>query len=177
MSRQITEPSLLPVEPNNFNNPRTTSADGARLDISAVGVGSTFERTFYDVRVCHPFAASNVVISLKDLYARNEKEKCNLYEERIREVEKGSFAPLVFLTTGGTGPACTNVLKRLASRIAEKRGERYGHVMMFVRTKLRFALLKSTLIAIRGVRGKTSREPNMAGIEYNLIKEKNNYDA
>ncbi len=68
-------------------------------------------------------------------------------------------------------------MKRLASRIAEKRGERYEHVMGFIRTKLRFALLKSTLIAIRGVRGKPSNEPNMPSIEYNLIKRQNSYDA
>ena len=127
--------------------------------------------------MCHPFAASNVLIPVKDLYARNEKEKCDLYEERVREVEKGSFVPMVFLVTGGAGPACSKVIKRLATKIADKKGERFDQVMGFVRTKLRFSLLKSTLIAIRGVRGKTSQEPNMATIEYNLIPQEMNYDS
>ena len=65
------EPSLMPVEPNNFNNARTTTAEGARLDISARGLISTFECTFFDVRVCHPLAASNVLTPVKDLYVRN----------------------------------------------------------------------------------------------------------
>ena len=182
MMRQVckdvtTEPSLIPIESNNFSNARTTSADGARLDISACGVGSTFEHTFFDVRVCHPFAASNVVTSLEDLYKQNKQEKCALYEERVREVEKGSFVPLVFLTSGGAGPACTETIKRLATLIADKKGECYAHVMKFVRTKLRFSLLKSTLISIRGVRGKPAKEPKMEGIEYNLIQQKGSYDA
>ncbi len=71
---------------------------------------------------------------LKALYERNEREKREKYEERVIETEKGSFEPLVFLTTGGTGPSCTKVLKRIAGKIASKRGELYSHVMGFVRT-------------------------------------------
>ena len=46
-------------------------------------------------------------MSLKQLYERNEKEKRDKYEERLIESEKGSFSPMVFLTTGGTGPEAT----------------------------------------------------------------------
>ena len=148
-----TEPALLPVNPNDFQS-RSNTAEGARLDISVRGLQSAFERTFFDVRVSHPFAASNVTVSLKTLYERNESEKRLLYEERVLQVEKGSFQPLVFLTTGGTGPSCTKVIKRMAGKIAAKRGESYSHVMSFVRTRLRFALLRSVLIAVRGSRGK-----------------------
>ena len=42
------------------------------------------------------------------------------------------------------------VNKRLAEKIAEKRKEPYASVKMYIRTKLRFALLRSTLAAIRG---------------------------
>jgi len=77
---------------------------------------------------------------------------------RVLETEKGSFEPLVFLTTGGTGPSCTKVLKRIAGKIAEKKGEQYSHVIGFVRTRLRFSLLRSVLIAVRGVRGKVMKD-------------------
>ncbi len=73
-----TEPTLIPVNPNDFST-RTNIAEGARLDISARGVWSTFERSFYDVRVSHPYAASNVTLTLKALYEKNEKEKSDLY--------------------------------------------------------------------------------------------------
>ena len=84
------EPSLLPVNQNTFSS-QTNVEDGARLDISARGVRSTFERTFFDVRVSHPHCASNVTMSLPSLYEKNEKEKRLKYEERVRECEKGSF--------------------------------------------------------------------------------------
>ena len=85
---------------------------------------------------------------------------------------------MVFLTTGGTGPECTRVLKKVADKIANKRGEQYGHVMSFIRTKLRFSLLRSVLIAIRGERGKsTFKEPYLGYLEYNLIRNEADYDA
>ena len=153
-------------------------AEGARLDVSACGLNSTFERTFFDIRVSHPHAASNVVLSLSQLYKRNEKEKIDKYSERVRETEKASFSPMVFLTTGGTGPECTKVLKTIAGKIAQKRGEQYGHIMSFIRTKLRFSLLKSVLIAVRGVRGKsTTKEPNIRYLSYNLVRRDTDYDT
>ncbi len=171
-----TEPALLPVNPNDFGS-RNNTTDGARLDISARGLTSAFERSFFDVRVTHPYAASNVTVTLKALYERNEREKREKYQARVTETEKGSFEPLVFLTTGGTGPSCTKVIKRVAGKIAAKRGELYSHVMGFVRTRLRFALLRSVLIAVRGVRGKTIREPGVGYVAFNLIPSSEPYDS
>ena len=91
------------------------------------------------------------------------------------ESEKGSFAPMVFLTTGGAGPACTEVLKRLAEKIADKRSENYSHVITHLRTRLRFALLRSVLIAIRGVRGSIYKERTIGHVSLNLIASEKNY--
>ena len=78
------KPPLLPVNPNDFRA-RTNTTDGARPDISARGLQSAFERTFFDVMVSHLYAASNVTVSLPALYARNEKEKRSLYQDRVLE--------------------------------------------------------------------------------------------
>ena len=48
-----------------------------------------------------------------------------MYDERIREVEFGSFSPLVFSTSGGMGKTTTVVYKSLASLVAEKRKDPY----------------------------------------------------
>ena len=120
---------------------------------------------------------SNVTVSLKALYERNESEKKALYEDRVLQVEKGSFQPLVFLTTGGTGPSCTKVMKRLAGKMAVKKGESYSHVMNFMRTRLRFALLRSVLIAVRGSRGKRIKEPHVGAVAFNLIPSWQPYDC
>jgi len=54
-------------------------------------------------------------------------------------------------------PECTRVNKRLAEKIAEKRREPYASVMAYIRTKPRFALLRSTLAVIQGFHGKQSK--------------------
>eukprot|EP00794_Sanderia_malayensis_P001738 gene1738-1935_t len=119
------EPQLLPVNPNDYQS-RTNTSEGARLDISAIGVQGSFERTYFDVRVSNPNAPSNVTLTLNEVYRKNEKEKKDMYEERVINSEKGSFAPLVFLTTGGMGPECATIVKRVAEMIANKRDERYA---------------------------------------------------
>ena len=48
----------------------------------------------------------------------------------------------------------TRVKKRLAEKIAEKCRESHASVMTYIRTKLRFSLLRSTLAAIWGLQGK-----------------------
>ena len=171
------EPMLLPTNPNDFNS-RINTSEEARLDISARGINSTFERTFFDVRVAHPFAASNVVLPLDGLYKKHEQEKMNFYGDRVREVEKASFEPLVFLTTGGMGPRCTATVKKLAHKIADKRQEKYPDIMSFIRTKLRFSLLRSVLIAVRGERGKpTGREPYLGHVAFNLVPSMRDYET
>ena len=59
--------------------------------------------------------------------------------------------------------------KRIASLIAEKRNESYADVINYVRTRLRFSLLKSILMAIRGVRGKSKEVAPISTISFNLI--------
>ena len=54
-------------------------------------------------------------------YRRHEREKCRAYEQRVREVERGSFTPLVFSISGGMGRAATVTYKRLASLLEKCR--------------------------------------------------------
>ena len=80
--------------------------------------GGRFEKAFVDVRVFNPCAQSNRRSPLASMYRRHEQEKKRQYEERVREVERATFTPLVMSTTGGMGRAAT---KRLASMISEKK--------------------------------------------------------
>ena len=133
------EPMLLPT-----NEERTAgnTALGARLDISARGIWSRCEKTYMDVRITHPTAQSHIRKSMETLYLENEREKKNLYNDRILNTERGTFTPLVFSTTGGMGPECARMNKRIAELIAAKTGEAYSHMMKHIRTRLRFALLR-----------------------------------
>ena len=148
-------------------------AEKARLDVSGIGVWAPQERTFIDVRIFHPNAPSYLNKDVPKLYATHEKEKKRAYNERIINVEKGSFTPIVMTTSGGMGNEANLFHKRMAMLISEKRNEEYSHVLNYIRTRLRFALLKSTLTALRGVRGKRVREETapMSSISYNLIQD------
>ena len=97
-----TEPELLPVNPQKFK-PRTNTKDGARLDVSARGVWSTFERSFYDVRVTHPNCLSNVGKPVAAIYTEHQNSKKLEYEERVIESEKGSFTPPYIPKPGSQG--------------------------------------------------------------------------
>ena len=109
---------------------------------------------------------------MEQIYRQNELEKKRLYNDRVLQVEKASFVPLVFTTYGGFGPECTKLNKRLAELIAAKRNESYPLVIKHIRTRLRFSLLRSTLIAIRGIRGKkNNREEDLQNVSFNLIPE------
>ena len=65
----------------------------------------------------------------------------------------------------------------MAGKIAVKKGESYSHVMDFIRTRLRFALLRSVLIAVRGSRGKIVKEPHIGSVAFNLIPLWQPYDC
>ena len=108
--------------------------------------------------------------SIKALFKENEREKKRMYGDRVLNIEKASFTPLVFSTTGGLAPECEALNKRLATLIAIKRGQSYSDVMRYVRTKLRFSLLRSVLVSIRGYRGKQyGRVDAYCDIDFNLI--------
>jgi len=129
------EPMLLPV--GNTDTQSSNQAEKARLDVSAVGIWSPMERTFLDVRVVHINSPSYMDRTPEQIYTQNDRDKKRTYNHRILEVEKGSFTPLVFSTTGGMGPECTRFFKRIAELISVKRGEAYSDVMNYIRTRIR----------------------------------------
>ena len=149
------EPHLQPLNGEIFRNRSAITEDGARLDIAANGVwGGRFERTMFDVRVFNPHVRSNQVHSIPSTYVRHEREKRRQYEERVLEVEHASFVPLVFSASGGMGKAASCFYKRLAIMMSEKQKEPFSVVMAFVRCKLGFALLRSSVASLRGHRSR-----------------------
>jgi len=164
-----TEPTLLPVNENDYQR-NVNTADNARLDISARGLWNSCEKTFFDIKITHPTSQSYSGKSLAEVYQQHEKEK-EKNNQRVIDIEKSSFNPLVFTTTGGMAPECNGVNRRLAKKIAEKCRELYASVITYIRTKLRFALLRSTLAAIRGFCGKQYdvHLQDLTDIDFSLI--------
>ena len=86
------------------------------------------------------------------MHKKNEQLKKNEYNDRITQVEHGSFTPLVFSCLGGMSYECDRFYKRLAEMIAEKRAINTSIASCWIRTKISFSLLRSTLLCIRGSR-------------------------
>ena len=75
--------------------PGTKTKDNAILDVSAQRIFSSHERTFFDVRITNPNALSNRSLNIAAVYVKNEKERMRAYNDRVLQVEKASFVPLV----------------------------------------------------------------------------------
>ena len=169
------EPPLIPIESEKFQ--KGNNADKARLDVSARGLWSTFEKTFVDVRIFNPNSESYKLQSLAKLYAQHESQKKRHYLNRVLQVEKGTFSPLVFTTTGGMGPEATRFLKRVAEKLASKTRERYSDVINNIRTRISFEILRSVLVAVRGVRGKIRQKVDpISTLAFNLIPQQKSYE-
>ena len=91
------EPGLQPVTEEPLRHRTANREDGARLDVVVESFwGRDRQRAFFDVRVFNPFAPTYLNTSLPQCYHRHKQEKRRAYEERVREIERGSFSPLVF---------------------------------------------------------------------------------
>ena len=84
----------------------------ARLDVKARGFwGAPHQCAFFDVRVFNPNSESYHALEMATCYRHHEGEKRHVYKNRVREVERGSFTPLVLSTSGGMGRAATVAYK------------------------------------------------------------------
>ena len=82
----------------------------------------------------------------KDAYKYHETLKNSKYQQRILNVEQSSFCPLIFGCTGGAAPTATRTMQRLAEKLSEKRQESYPESINYIRTKISFALLRSSIL-------------------------------
>ena len=89
------EPALQPLSNEQLRLKSANKEDGARLDIVAEDFWGTKQHAFFDVRVINPFAPSMCTTQINKLYYQKEQDKRGSYDARVREVEHGSFAPLV----------------------------------------------------------------------------------
>ena len=148
-----TEPGLQPITNEQMTYRSANRENGARLDVVAQSFwGRDRQCAYFDIRVFNPFAQSYLNSSLAQCYRRNEQEKKRECEQRVREIEHGSFAPLVFSTSGGMGNTATIVYKRLVSLHAEKFDKPYSKTIHWLRCRLSFSLLRSSIMCIRGSR-------------------------
>ena len=89
-------------------------------------------------------------------------KKCS-YEAQIREVEHGSFTPLIFSATGGMSDEACAFYKHLASLLLNKWSEQYSAVMGWLRCCLSFSPLHE-IIDILTLQGLETEVHHVLGI-------------
>ena len=147
------EPALQHLDGEDLPSSANTKQD-ARADLKASGFWSSNRHccAFFDVLVFHQHAQSYRATPLPNIYRSQEREKRCQYEMLIREVDRGTFTPLVFSTAGGAAPAAGAFLKRLSSLLATKRDLPYAMTISWLRCRLSFALLRASILCLRGSR-------------------------
>ena len=151
-----TEPVLQPVTNERFFYCSANTGTDALLDVRAQWFwGIHHQQAYFDVRVFYPLATSatpNRQSAISTCFRSHDREKRRVYEQRVRDVERGSFTPLVFSALGGVSRPTEITYKRLASLLATKRDQPYNIIISFLRSRLSFSLLRSAIMCLRGSR-------------------------
>ena len=120
------------------------------------------------MRVTNPDCESQKNMTLKAVLNKHEQEKKRQYNQRIMNIEHGTFTPLIFTTTGVMGHENDLYHKALAHKISKSKGDRYDDVMQYLRTKLSFLAMKATLLCLRGSRSTFTRADELQAGDFSL---------
>ena len=67
------------------------------------------------------------------------------------------------------GRECEKFHKTLAEKLATKKGEKYQDVIRFIRVKLSFLALKSSLLCLRGTRVKVNEQASHENEDFGFL--------
>ena len=98
-----------------------------------------------------------------EVFKEQQDQKKHKYQQRVLDVEEGSFTPSVFGNNGGMGNRCQHFLKHLTHKIAQKDTEPYNTVIAWLTMQISFNLSRSVQDYMRG-----SRTPFNGKTEHSL---------
>ena len=124
-----------------------------------------------------PLAQCYFNSTIKAAHKANEKGKKREYNDRILQIEHGSFTPLVFSTFGGMSVECSNLYNKVAEKIAEKRDIASSMAKAWIRTKISFCLLRTTNLCIRGSRTKLGESEHLRDTNIRLATTNSGIDG
>ena len=158
------EPRLQPITGEQMHYRTATSGDEGRLDIKARGFWRRNQVAFFDINVTHVNAASFRNLGQEQILKNQESKKKRNYNQRIMEVEGGSFTPLLFGTNGPIRKECSTFISNLATKLSAKRNEQYANIVDWIRTRYSVSLLRATLLCVRGSRDPWQNNARLLGI-------------
>ena len=147
-----TESQFEPLTGEGFTARSANTAQEARLDVSAQGLFTPHPNVFADVRAVKSTAMRYERQTAEQILETNASEKKRQYCRRVLEVENATFCPLIFTTNGGMGRECQAFYNRLEQILSEKWGTAQSLTVSWLRTRLSFALCRSTNMCVRGSR-------------------------
>ena len=109
----------MPLNRETLNFRTANIQDDARLDIKANSFWRYGQTAFFDIRVTHVNSDTNRGQETAKIFKTHEGEKKRQYLQRVIEIEKGTFTPLVFGTNGGMGKESIEFIKNLANMLAK----------------------------------------------------------
>src|SRR5579863_3307048 len=142
------EPDLLPLTGEQFDHKTAKVAPDARSDVRVRGFFTKEQNAFFEFRIVYPFASSYLKLAPAELYDHVAHLRKMEYEQRINQVDNGSFTPMIILSTGGMGAEMTIAMKHLARKLADKRKESYPAVATLLRCSMAFNVARSSLVCV-----------------------------
>ena len=111
----------------------------------------------FDIKVFNPNAQSYRRSSLESCYKCKEKKKW-AHEQRILDVEHGTFTLLVFSTSGGMEKLAQTVYACLGHLLSIKQQTRYAATMELIWYKISFSLMRAAITCLRGAQSSANHE-------------------
>ena len=157
----VIEPEIQSLTSDSFDYQSALPNDEAHSDVRAQGFwGNRNTKDYFNAKVFCPYAKSYRKRPLSITNSQLEQPKRQAYDQRIREIEHGTFKPLVFATSGGMSRATTVTFRRLASMLSVKWDVPYCVVMGWLRCCISFPLTRPAIACLRNSRSSSHRIPN-----------------
>ena len=159
------EPPLQPLEGEIING---LIGVNAKPDVRARGFWREGQNAFFDVRITNTNSESQRHLPSEKIFTKHEREKKRQYNNRIMNVEHGTFTPLMFSVNGGMAKECLKFHKFVPEKIANKSGCRYEEVLSIIKCKLSFLNLRASLMHVRGSCSFTTHSRNHAVDDFKI---------
>ena len=150
---------MQPLEGGIING--LTGVD-AKPDVRARGFWREGKNAFFDMRITNTNSEFQRHLTSEKIFTIHEKEKKRQYNNRIMNLEHGTFTPSVFSVNGGMVKECLKFHKFAAEKIVNKSGCRYEKVLSIIKCKLSFLILRASLMCVRGIRSFITHSGNHA---------------
>ena len=147
-------PAAFAINPREVESPETVAdwtEDEKRADIYVRHFYSQGKATLMDARILDAEAASYRKKPVDVVIASHEREKRRKYARDAAEQRK-DFCPFVVTRDGVTGRAAENVMRGIASTLADRWEMHYSRTSYFVRSRMSIAILRSSNHALYGAR-------------------------